>query len=47
MEGWRARLEGSEMFGSRGSILCVGSAIRGFCGSQGWTEDLNPKNPGP
>ena len=38
MEGGRARLDGSEMrFGSRGSILCVGSAVRGFCGSQGWT----------
>ena len=35
---WRARLDGSEMrFGSRGSILCVGSVVRGFCGSQGWT----------
>ena len=38
MEGWRARLDGSEVrFGSRGSMLCVGSAVRGFCGSQGWT----------
>ena len=38
MEGELAGLRASEMrFGSRGSILCVGSAVRGFCGSQGWT----------
>ena len=38
MEGGLAGLRASEMrFGSRGSILCVGSAVRGFCGSQGWT----------